>query len=183
MSISSVLSEFVSIGIEQEQIYSKIGIASEIDLDKYTFTFTPSDGGAQVLDAQLKTAISSFEESFIVVPKEGSLVIVTFIEKENGFLSHAKEASRIIINSDLVKADAQSWVFNGGDLGGLIKIEQLVSKINALEDKVNSLSTSYNNHIHPYPGLPGLTATTTIPSVETLSKTTVSELEDAKIKH
>lgn len=72
-----------------------------------------------------------------------------------------------------------------GSFGGLIKIEDLVSKVNDIEDKVNDIISALKTHTHP-----GVTSgpSSTAPSVDfvaiiDLTNTTVSDIENNKITH
>lgn len=110
----------------------------------------------------------------VVIPEVGSQVLVIFFSKTVAFMLQCSKAKKI--------------VFNGGELGGLVKIEELIKKINQLEDKLK-------NHQHgyiPYPGgvaspTPVATtpATTAVPPDMTLQfeNTKQEEIEDENVKH
>ena len=67
---------------------------------------------------------------------------------------------------------------NDGAYGGLVKVIDLVTKLNNLENKVNSIITAYNAHSHPGNGLP--TASTITGS---LIPTNRNDIENTKINH
>jgi len=73
-------------------------------------------------------------------------------------------------------------IFNGGTLDGMVKVGDLVTKLNNLENKVNDLVTWSSTHTHtgvtPGPGSTG----TAVGVVGTLTPTQQSELENTKIK-
>lgn len=82
---------------------------------------------------------------------------------------------------------------NGGDLGGLVKIEDLVSNINTRENRINAIVTALSSLASacsatgatPLTGASlGALITTAISSIITpITSTTRSSLEDTKIKH
>jgi hypothetical protein len=76
---------------------------------------------------------------------------------------------------------------NGGDNGGLVKIEKLIERINRLEDKLKNHQHAYIPYPSGSPGPPVLTtpASSAAPPDVTLvfNNTTKQELEDEKITH
>lgn len=83
----------------------------------------------------------------------------------------------------------EGFMLNGGKLGGLVKIQELVKRMNAIEDKLNNLISSVKTHTHPpiplapagaAPVLPSLNLSALTPLLE---KTQQGKLEDEKVKH
>jgi hypothetical protein len=82
-------------------------------------------------------------------------------------------------------SEVDSIQFLDGSYGGLIKIQDLVSKINAIEQKVNDINTALKAHTHT-----GVTAgsgvsgpSTAFASISDLTETVVSDIENDKITH
>lgn len=86
-----------------------------------------------------------------------------------------------------VKMNSEGFVINGGSLGGVIKIQQLTDKINALID-------AFNNHTHEIPsGSVAVTGSATaqanpapvsVPAIMSPhTKVQVSDYENEKVKH
>lgn len=86
-----------------------------------------------------------------------------------------------------VKMNSEGFVINGGNLGGVIKIQQLTDKINALID-------AFNNHTHEIPsGSVAVTGSATaqanaapvsVPAIMSPhTKVQVSDYENEKVKH
>lgn len=72
-----------------------------------------------------------------------------------------------------------------GSFGGLVKIQDLVSKINAIEQKVNDINTALKTHTHT-----GVTVgsgvsgpSTAFSAITDLTETVVSDIENNKITH
>jgi hypothetical protein len=75
-------------------------------------------------------------------------------------------------------------VLNEGSYGGLIKISELLNKLNAVENKVNTLIQKYNTHTHPGVS-PGGSSTAPTLQTETgvLTVTKKEDIENPKVKH
>jgi hypothetical protein len=69
--------------------------------------------------------------------------------------------------------------FLDGSFGGLVKVIDLVSKMNAIENKVNSLITYINAHTHASNGTPP----TPLFSGGSLTNTVRADIESDKITH
>ena len=78
---------------------------------------------------------------------------------------------------------AEGIEFNGGSLGGMVKVEALVSKINALESDLNTLKTAFNSWIVvPSDGGAALKTIAATWSGQTITATTRQDLENDKVK-
>jgi hypothetical protein len=72
---------------------------------------------------------------------------------------------------------SELWL-RGNQFGGLVKVSDLVTKLNNLEDKVNSLLAAYNAHTHASSGAPP------VPTVTgSLTPTTQNDIENPLVKH
>ena len=72
---------------------------------------------------------------------------------------------------------SELWL-RGNQFEGLVKVSELVTKLNNLEGKVNDLLTAYNTHTHASSGAPPVP---TVPG--TLTPTTQNDLENPLVKH
>lgn len=86
------------------------------------------------------------------------------------------------IKEQSIHASADGFVFNEGKLKGLVKIDDLVSKLNALENKVNNLITWSSTHMHTGVTTGTGTSGTAVGVTGTLTNTTIKDLENPKIK-
>lgn len=114
-----------------------------------------------------------------IVPKVGSWVMAASL-----YLDEAEWTVVGFSEVDKILLDAQSIVFNGGDNKGLVKVDALVSAINELIQKVNSLETKLAAHTHTAtpPGTPTTPPVPPIVPVPMINKT-ASEFENQKVKH
>ena len=74
---------------------------------------------------------------------------------------------------------------NGDSEGGLVKVNDLVDRINDIKDVVNDLITKYNTHTHvlTLSAGTGTAAPTTTTEPSTIPNTTANELQNNKVKH
>lgn len=77
-------------------------------------------------------AISTADKGIVVTPKTGTYVLVSRLGEVNWFVTLCGEVEKISIDTE---ADI---VINGGQLGGLIKIEDLIGSINHMVETFNS---------------------------------------------
>ena len=138
-SISELLTSFVKRISEDEEAYSLIGIVSNIDEVKNVCDVAPISGDAEILDVRLNASQNESNGVF-EIPKDGSFVAITFLSVEVAFISMCSivDKYRVIINGTTLEIQEGSTVFNGGDNGGLIKIDDLVKTLN---DSITSLNT------------------------------------------
>lgn len=148
------------------------------------------------VEGVLLNVTESNVKGLVPIPEDNSNVWLGWIDGELCVLKCAK-VKKVLVDVPQVLVTCNDVQFNGGKNGGLIKIEDLVSKMNRLEDKVNdlvtkhnALETSYNGHTHIYspgPSLPIPTATplplSTNSETPIAPKTQKTDLENTKIKH
>lgn len=130
-------------------------------------TCTVKSDGLEMSDVAICAIGGASGNSLVVVPKVGSTVLIAD-------LSEGTRRDLAIVKY----TEVESITINGGNLGGLVNIAQLTSKLNALVNK-------FNNHTHTFTGevsganCSGTTAST-LSQASTFSK---SDYEDTKIKH
>jgi hypothetical protein len=130
----------------------------------------PLNGDANLLNVKLIAGTST--TPLLITPTKGSVVIATFLSKDTAFIGLYSEIDTIELR--------------GNQYGGLIKIEDLVGKLNDIENKVNGLITKFNSHTHLYapgPSAPIPTAPTVTPETPITPITLKTDLENDKINH
>lgn len=183
MEIREIFEEFIGNELAKERFYSLIGKAVNVDEDKRICDFAPIDDIATREGIRLQSAISQ-TKGFVLIPKESSFIIVTFLNRSTGFVSLTSELEKIIWDVDLTQ-------INGGNNGGLINIQPLIDKINQLENALSNHITIFNSHVHittatvaatPTPGI--IAPTTPGDITNTITPITKkSDLEDTKFTH
>lgn len=111
------------------------------------------------------------QAGLILVPKVESIVLVGFLNEADAYLTMVSEVDFVYLNANTY--------------GGLVKIEDLVDKLNNLENKVNTIINTFNTHTHPYVNVasPATTSPSTSPVVGTLTPTTKEMIENDTVQH
>ena len=143
-------------GFNDIEFESILGTVSDINITDLTCTCTPIDGGegSEYLDVLLSV---DKKNGFVLIPKDGSLVIISQVNDVDCFISMVSEVDNIYLISDTY--------------GGLVKVIDLTTKLNNLENKMNLVLTF----------LAGLGATP--PLTTPLTPTVRADIENEKIKH
>lgn len=134
-----------------------------------------------MLDVRIRAVIDEVSKGILIVPKVGSYVLVALIDnrKESSFICAYSELEKYWLLTDDIQ-------LGGDNFKGLVKIEDLVSKLNNLENAFNQLVNEFNSHTHNAPQAPAGTIPTLpplIPSTQSLVVTQVTDLENDKVKH
>lgn len=186
------------------ELYCKICTVDAVDVEARTVDCTPIDESAPLVGVNLQASQDS-SVGVVLFPAVGSYVIVAFITPavaavvlcdkiDKAQLSIGK--TQITVDAEVVdtslgdtsfRITSEGVQFNGGKLGGLLKIEQLT-------EKFNELIRAFNTHTHTIPvgGVPvtGTAAAQSNPApvevpavTQTIPEVKASDYEDAKVKH
>ena len=157
-----------------EQIYSLVAVVNDVDELRRTIEATPIDNSADLFEVNLQAKTAS-EVGFVQIPTIGSLVVVTFLNKDSGFVSLCESVDRILIDTDSV-------VFNGGDNGGMViapELKKQIDKNTALLDAIQQAFSSWT----PVSMDGGAALKALSSSFVSLQKADLSNIENDKIKH
>lgn len=143
-------------------------------------TCTVLVGELEVPDVLLTPADEGADGKLVITPKEGSQVTVADLsggELRHLAVVHWGEVEKISLTADSIE-------LNGGDNGGLVKIEALTDKINNIEKDINKLKQAFTTWVPvPQDGGAGLKSGVASWAAQQLVQTQVSDLEDDKITH
>jgi hypothetical protein len=177
-NIPQMLREIVK---DRNEIYSVVGKVISLNENERSCDVEPLNGDADLFGVRLQADLSA-STGAVVIPKIDSHVIVTFLNNSTGFVSVCTDVDKIHVECD-------SITFNGGSNDGMVLINELVGKINRLEDAHNAHVNAFNSHIHVTSattgtgGPIGVITPPNQPSTELITpNTTVSDLENTKIK-
>lgn len=165
MSVDSIRTALKKLNETNEEIYSIVCTVDSVDTTNKTCDCTPKDGSADLLGVRL---MAQNQTGFLIIPKVNSIVVVTMINRNTGYVALFSELSEIHLN--------------GKNYDGLVMINDLVTKLNNLENKVNSIITTFNTHVHA-----GVTSgfSSTSPSVTpivgTLTPTVKANIENTTV--
>lgn len=161
-------------------------IVDAVDRSARTVDCTPLDDSAPLLGCNLQACQGS-KHGLIVYPKVGSYVLVGLLEGLSAglvLLTDEVDEVEIKIGERSLQMTSEGIVCNGGQLGGLIKIEGLTSRLNAIEDDINRLKQTLSTWTPiPSDGGAALKAAAASWSARPLAKTKRGDYENELIKH
>lgn len=182
MSLNSDIAERLKKIVKtKDEIFLKRAIVTDVDLVNYTCTCIPFDIGGDLLNVQIipRDKDGNIQKAVVIVPSVGAVVWVNMFNNDDGCIVGCSDISTIMMAGD--------------KFGGLIKIEELVKKLNNLEDLVNDLSSKYNSHTHTVSVTTtcpagsgtgnGTAIVTTTPEATVLTPTQKTDIENSTIKH
>jgi hypothetical protein len=160
-----------------------VGVAS--DIQARTCTVTPVDGSAKIEGVRLN-ANTSGDKGMIIKPKSNTQVVVAMISQVDAIIIDRDEVESIdiTVGATTVSIKDGEILLNGGDNGGLIIISDLVSKINAIEDDINSLKQVFSTWVSvPQDGGAALKVAAATWFAQQIVNTTAADIKNDKIKH
>jgi hypothetical protein len=161
-----------------------------VSLTDFTCDVDPIDDGATYYHVRLKPTIDGDDNGIICVPKENSYVLV-------GILGNNENAAFILSCSldeyVLIKANNGAYikihengniVMNGGGLNGMVKVADLVTRMNTIEQDLNAIKAAFAAWVPvPNDGGAALKTAATAWAAQALALTTQVMLENTKVKH
>lgn len=153
-------------GMDDLQYESVLCNVSEIDTTKMLCKCSPINGDADFEEVRLN---ANYTKGFVLVPKDKSVVVVSQISNEVAYISMVSDVEQIYLAGD--------------DNGGLVKVDDLVTKLNNLENKVNTIITTFNTHTHVASSFGAPTTPPPSPVVGTLTPTQATDLENKNVLH
>lgn len=150
-----------------EEVYSLPCKVVSIDSDNLA-ELEPLNGDPNLLAVRLVAGAS--DNPLLITPVIGSAVIATFLSRNTAFISLFSEIESVEIR--------------GGDLGGLIKIEELKSELAKLTARVDDIISAINGGV-PVATDGGAALQTSIKTALALiiDKENFTNMENEKVKH
>lgn len=159
-----------------------------VDAKTRTIDCTPLDESAPLLGVNLNAGQES-AVGITLFPRVGSYVLVGLLSDGNaGAVLLTDDVERIEVaigqgGTQLV-IDEQGVVLNGGKLGGVVKVEALIERLNAVERDLNQLRQQIAAWTPiPQDGGAALKAATATWAAQPLALTERATLENPKLKH
>ena len=139
-------------------------------VDENSKTCNIDDDGFMMYGIRLQS-VTNAAAGILKVPKIGAQALAVKIEDGDGFML-------------LDCAEYEKIIINGGNNGGLINIQSLVNKINAIENDLNSLKTVFKSWTPvAQDGGSALKTAAADWADQTITKTKTKDLEDKTITH
>lgn len=166
-SLYEIIKDYFFSFIENEEYYARSGSVVSVDLTQATAKVKIVDG-AEIEDVRLQQVKNA--TGWLVVPAIGSNVIVDFTDNTTAHVATYSEVEEII--------------YQNGSNGGMVKVSELVGKLNTLENDLNTLKTAFISWVPVVnDGGLALKAISATWASQTITTTVVADLENEKIKH
>ena len=175
MNIQDAIKIITQRELARSEMYCVLCKVNSVDTSARTCEVTPLNGKADLFDVRFQAELSLTEGVFIE-PKVDSTVLVAFINSVQAAVVLCSEVENIYIDTQ------GDTIFNGGTLDGMVKVGDLVTKLNNLENKVNDLVTWTSTHTHTGVTLGTASTGTAVGVVGTLTPTQQADIENTKIK-
>lgn len=172
-------------------INTVVATVKSVDEEALSMVCTPVGEGADYEDVRLKASISSEESGLYVVPKKGTSVLLGIInnDPDTTYLHTAEAVDKIIAiaGNSSIKISNDKIEMNGGALGGLIKIEALVSYLQTIDTWTQKLKQVIDVSSYPTAatGAPDTFHAALKTVIDPIGSTSISQvaIEDTKITH
>lgn len=172
-SIRESIMELAKAGQENnENNFIILGTVIDVDLPNNTCRIQPLDTNRTLIDNILLSSDAGVAPSS--VPTVGTQVIVNLFSPTSGYIAKSGKVQSVSLAPGTI------------NYGGVVIIADLVARLNAIENLINTfISTTFNTHTHliilPVPGTP--TAVPIPVGVNFLTLTTNSDIENVKVVH
>lgn len=188
MSINSRIRNALVALVQQvgggSNVFSAEVTAVDVDTRSCTVTSISDEVETEYTNVWLMPEIA---DGILYVPKVGSTVIIGNNADLQPYVLMWSELEKILWVADgtPIQMDKDGVKLFGDNYDGLVKVADLTTKLNNLENLVNDLITKYNMHTHILTLTvgTGTAAPTTTTETDTLTPTTQSEIENTKVKH
>lgn len=144
--------------------FAKVCTVDSVDLTTLTCYCVPLNDDADIINVRL---MANIDNGFLLIPEVDSIVVVSFLSDSSAYVSLVSKVSEVHLN--------------GKNFDGLVKINDLVEKLNNLENKVNTIISTYNAHTHVASSFGTPTTTPVALVTGTLTPTIKQDLENITI--
>lgn len=165
-----------------DQVSLVEGTVTAVDLPTRTCTVLvgSAESEFELPDVRLMSVV---DDGVLIVPAINSTIIIGYSKRVLPYVCQFSEVEQVLIitgGTSIEVKDGQVQI-NDGSYGGLVKIEALVNRMNAVEDLLNDFISKYNAHIHPASS--GTTSPTTTQETRTASRTKKDDIENSSVTH
>lgn len=166
---------------------TKTFTATVLQVEDSEYTCTVQAGQDRYI-ARLKAVLDMEDtEGFVLIPAQNSEVIITEINVGEFAVTGYSTINKILLKTgeSTLKMDKNGVVFNEGSFGGLIKIQELKSELDKINQIVQAIMTVLSGAPVAEPGNGNPSALQQVLSSAIAGKLlpTYSTIENEKIKH
>lgn len=143
-------------------------------------------GDLVIPNIRLSSTLDGTDKGIIITPAIGSVILVADLSngelRELAVMGYSEvESVKINIGDSQLNITDNLIELNGGSNNGLVKIAELVKKLNNLENDINALKKAFSGWTPVYEA--GLKTATTSWATQSLTATLQFDLEDTTITH
>ena len=155
---------------DQVPVQNRLGKVTAVDESDMSCTVELLDDDVTLYKVRINNIGS--KEGFICIPSVDSVVVVSKLQNSDQ-MHYVSMFSQIEV-----------IMLNGDQYGGLVKVADLVSKINAIEQDLNNIKTVFSAWV-PAPGDGGTVLKTAAATWygQQITPTTENEIVNNKVKH
>lgn len=159
-------------------------ISSDTDMSKFTCNVKVNN--IEFFDVPVRVLISK-QASFLEIPKKDSHCLLTFRDSNQNRpqIMEVDECEKILvkIGDQSLEISENGFIFNEGKNDGLIKINQLITKLNTIENDLNLVKNIFTSWAPvPNDGGAALKAAISTWSGQLLQLSQKTDIENDKIK-
>ena len=146
LNMREILEEFVKGQLDRENFYSVLGKAKNVDSTERTCDLESIEGDAGRSGIRLQSVIND-TKGVVLIPKEGSFIIVTFTDNKSGFVSLTSEIEKIhfeaggedlkVIFNDLIKEIKNAVITTPTGPGAIAEPTKVL--LDVIDDRINKL--------------------------------------------
>lgn len=140
--------------------------------------------GMEIFNVKLK-AVTTEKYGHIIYPVIESTVLISQIGEDNDFVVlHCDQVAKIFwkVGDMTMELTEEGFVFNEGENKGMVKLPELVQKLNNLENKMNEFISWSSTHTHTGVMAGGGSSGPAVGVVGSITPTQESDIENDKIK-
>ncbi len=168
----------------------RLGVAEAVDMDTRTCTLRPLDGGPDLFGVKLQAVKmeGAPEIGMVIEPVDGSVVLAANVQDlplNYSIVSYSEIANFYVFSAGkVVLKSADGIQLNEGDHGGLVVVADLVSKLNGIEQDLNTLKNIFSAWVPtPQDGGAALKGALAAYVSQTLQPTQIADLENPDVTH
>lgn len=132
--------------------------------------------GKRINNVRLNASLI-IDDGLVISPGINSYILVTKIDSTKYFASQFSKIDKISINLD------GEMVINGGENGGIAKVEKIVENLDKIKTYLNSLNTAISEGLSGTAGNAGVAAAGTFMNTMDLQSLEFEDMKNDKIKH
>jgi len=125
--------------------------------------------------------MAEVDDGFLKIPAVGSTVLIGYSKRVAPFVLLFSELDEVQVISGAAGFQLRkdgTIALNDGAFGGLVQVEKLVERLNAIEEALADLMLKYNTHVHASSGAP-----TTMLSEKLVVPTQRQQIENTQVTH